>query len=188
VSANGVTTDEVKGRGYQLAANYASGPLSVSAATGAAKRSLQIGAVTATQYVGAVTAMGASSSETSDTALAASYDLGVAKVYVQNERTKTTLNQMNGVVLADATYKTNATEVGASFPMGALTPYVTVGSGKITLGDDNIKTSSYQFGSTYTLSKRTYVQIDKTSYKDQGARLADATTQSKFNFLVGHSF
>ena len=48
--------------------------------------------------------------------------------------------------------------------------------------------SGYSIGANYALSKRTYVQIDKTSYKDQGARLADATTQSKFNFLVGHSF
>ena len=58
--------------------------------------------------------------------------------------------------------KTRATEVGVSFPMGSIEPFVTVGRGKATMnlaGEQvaNLKTSAYQLGANYNLSKRTSV-------------------------------
>ena len=39
--------------------------------------------------------------------------------------------------------------------MGAFTPYVTLGSGNIKVGNNKTKTSAFQIGTTYDLSKRT---------------------------------
>jgi predicted porin len=123
---------------------YAAGPLNARLAIGQGKASLK------------TTANNLSSSKTTDTAFAASYDLGVAVPYIQHETTKVTLANLAGVALTDGnTLKSSATELGAKFPMGALTPFVTLGSGNLKFDGEKIKTSSFQVGTTYDLSKRT---------------------------------
>ena len=123
---------------------YAAGPLNARLAFGEGKASL------------ATSAANLTSSKGSDTAFGVSYDLGVAVPYIQHETTKTTLTSLAGTALTEGNVlKSAATELGAKFPMGALTPYVTVGNGKLKFDGEEIKTSSYQIGTTYDLSKRT---------------------------------
>jgi len=112
--------------------------------------------------------------------LSASYDLGVVKVGAGYEQAKTNANR-----------STVQTMFGVSVPMGPIT--LGAVSATLTAQNDGAATkladkSGYSIGANYALSKRTYVQIDKTSYKDQGTQLNNAETQSKFNFLVGHTF
>ena len=143
-TSTGAATNKVNGMIGSLA--YAAGPLNARLAFGQGKASL------------ASTAADLSSSKASDTAFAVSYNLGVAVPYLQHETTKTTLTSLGGTALtAGNVIKSAATEVGAKFPMGALTPYITMGSGKLKFDGDEIKTSSFQIGTTYDLSKRTSV-------------------------------
>ena len=125
---------------------YAAGPLNARLALGEGKASLK------------TTATNLSAAKTTDAAFAASYDLGVAVPYIQYETTKVTLTDLAGMAQTEGNVlKTAATELGAKFPMGAFTPYVTVGSGNMKFDGDEIKTTSFQIGTTYDLSKRTSV-------------------------------
>ncbi len=124
---------------------YASGPLNARLALGEGKTSVK------------TTASNLSASKTTDIAFAASYDFGMAVPYFQYEQTKNTLSSFGGATLTAPgnVVKTNAAELGAKFPMGALTPYVTVSTGEVTLGGTDYDTSAFQIGTTYDLSKRT---------------------------------
>jgi predicted porin len=131
---------------------YASGPLNARLALGEGKASVKSAAV------------GLSSSKATDIAFAASYDLGMAVPYIQHEESKNSLATFGGATMTTLNkVKTVATELGAKFPMGAYTPYVSVSSGKVTLANE-FKTTAFQIGTTYDLSKRTsaYVAIGQT--------------------------
>jgi len=134
---------------------YASGPLNARLALGQGKASLK------------TTATNLSSSKTTDTAFAVSYDLGMAVPYIQHETTKVTLSSLGGVA-DNSVLKSSATEIGSKFPMGAFTPYVTLSSGNVTVGNDKTKTSAFQLGTTYDLSKRTslYAAVGQFKFKD----------------------
>ena len=133
---------------------YNKGPLSARYAFGQGKASIKS------------TALGLNSSKTTDNAFAVSYDLGVAKPYVQHETTKLTVQNIGGEPVTDGgILKSSATEFGASFPMGALAPYVTFGSGKLSLDGEEIKTSAFQVGTTYSLSKRTSIYAATGQFK-----------------------
>jgi len=121
---------------------YAAGPLNARLAFGQGKASLK------------TTATDLSSSKTTDTAFAVSYDLGMAVPYIQHETTKVTLSSLGGAA-ANGVLKSSATEIGSKFPMGAFTPYVTLSSGNVKVGSNKTKTSAFQLGTTYDLSKRT---------------------------------
>lgn len=141
---------------------YASGPLNARIAIGQGKASVQ----TAT--------LGLTSSKTTDTAMAVSYDLGFVAPYIQHESTKLTLGNAGGEALTEGNVlKTKATEIGAKFPMGAFTPYVTMGSGKVKFDGESINTSAFQVGTTYDLSKRTslYAATGQFSLKNDGAKI-----------------
>jgi predicted porin len=123
---------------------YAAGPLNARLAFGQGKLSQQ------------TTASNLSSAKTTDTAFAVSYDLGMAVPYIQHETTKVTVSSFVGNALTTGNVlKSSATEIGSKFPMGAFTPYVTLGSGNIKVGNNKTKTSAFQIGTTYDLSKRT---------------------------------
>ena len=125
---------------------YAAGPLNARFALGQGKASLKTNAANLT------------STKTTDTAFGVSYNLGIAVPYIQHENTKLTLQNLGGTALTEGNVlKTGATEIGSTFPMGAFTPYVTFGSGKLEFDGRKVKTSAFQVGTTYNLSKRTYV-------------------------------
>ena len=135
---------------------YAAGPLNARLAFGQGKASLKTAATNL------------SSSKTTDTAFAVSYDLGMAVPYLQHETTKVTLSSLGGTALNTGNVlKSSATEIGSKFPMGAFTPYVTLSSGNVKM-ENKIKTSGFQIGTTYDLSKRTslYAAVGQLKLKD----------------------
>ncbi len=147
--------DKVEGVIGSLA--YASGPLNARLALGEGKMASK------------TTATNLSSAKTTDAAFAVSYDLGVAVPYIQHETTKVTVANANGFAFTENNkLKSNATELGAKFPMGAFTPYVTVGYGNFKSDGEKLKTSSFQIGTTYDLSKRTsvYAAAGQLKYKE----------------------
>jgi len=130
--------------GYIAAIGYANGPLTGKLATA--------------NVTADVSATGAKIGSISETAFAVSYNLGVAKPYMQYAKT----TQQDA---ASVSYNVSAYEIGATFPMGAFTPFVTVSRASgdlagVAAGDAN----GYQLGATYDLSKRTSV------YGNYGAR------------------
>jgi predicted porin len=135
---------------------YNNGPISARYAFGQGKASIKS------------TASNLTSSKTTDNAFAVSYDLGVAKPYVQHETTKLTLQNIGGEPVDGGILKTSATEFGASFPMGAFAPHVTFGSGEVSLDGEEVKTSAFQVGTTYSLSKRTSIYAATGQFKIKG--------------------
>ncbi len=133
---------------------YAAGPLNARLAIGEGKVSVK------------TTATNLSSAKLSDMAFAVSYDLGVAVPYIQHETTKTTVGNLDGQALSSSNFmKSSATELGAKFPMGAFTPYITAGAGNFKSADGKSKTSAFQVGTTYDLSKRTSVYAAAGQFK-----------------------
>jgi len=86
-------------------------------------------------------------------ALGASYNFGPAVVSFVYEDTRNS----RGTGITDA----HSWEIGARFPMGAFAPYVTFGQGELVtgVGADRVvnDTKSWQIGTTYNLSARTWV-------------------------------
>ncbi len=175
----GAATTDAKTSGNSVAATYNAGPLSVHAVAASAKQ-------TATPVTG----------KQSTNGVAVSYDIGMAKPYFVLETGKTTPS----TAAAGTNTKYSAWELGATFPMGAFTPYVLFGSGKIkdaTTGVavvDTTKTSAFQVGTTYALSKRTYVYgaLGQTKAKDATAGVAaaniGAVKESGYKLGLVHQF
>jgi predicted porin len=101
-----------------------------------------------------------------------------------------------GVELDGTHAKTRASEIGVKVPMGALVPFVTLGRGKITSVADsestaNIRTSAWQIGSTYNLSKRTYAYFGYGSTATRSNNQELSTDSSKVKGYAGglvHNF
>jgi predicted porin len=166
--------------GYGLAAGYDNGPLSALVSFGTAKASSVSGA-----------GVSAAVAKINDLGLAVSYNLGIAVPYFQLEQTK--LTQGAG----PAAIKVRAFEVGSKFPLGAFTPYVTLSSGKHTFESggaglpvgSTAKSSGFQVGTTYDISKRTYlygaVGTDKVT---GGGGLTFTSKRSGVTAGLVHSF
>lgn len=191
VAAAGVTADQ-KLSGYILGADYTQGPLSVKFGYGAGKVSNEAttaGAWALNAATGAVTQGAAVASgnftKTTDLAIGASYDLGMAVPYIAFETSKQTTQ-------AAGTFdKSTGTEFGAKFPMGALTPYVSIASGNLK---DELgkwaKTSAYQLGVNYDLSKRTsfYATLGQDKRKSSVANDSSTFKRTGYSAGVVHMF
>lgn len=153
--------------------NYANGPLTVKAATESIK-------LTALSYAapGAAAVLSDALATRKANSIGAFYDLGVAKVMVLSTSAK-------AGSAADAG-KVTTTNFGVSAPMGAVTLNATVSNGKyIDSGAAAVKTSGYQVGANYSLSKRT------TAYALMGQgknKAATATKHDTFAVGVRHTF
>jgi predicted porin len=136
---NQKTAPGLKSTGFLVAGGYDNGPLSALLAIGNAKNT--------TSPVNATT-----DGKVNDFGLGASYDLGFAVPYVQFEQSK------NSAIPGPGYDKVRSFEVGSKFPLGAFTPYITLSAAKFK---DNVsstgKARGFQIGSTYDISKRTYV-------------------------------
>jgi len=134
--------------GQTVSLTYANGPLKATFVTGNAKVN-DPDATSASAYI---------TQKAKDQGFAATYNLGVAEVFLVSEGVNASIS---GGLLAGYKVKTNATELGAKFPMGALTPYVAIASGKISINpagtESSYRTSAQQVGATYDLSKRSYM-------------------------------
>jgi predicted porin len=181
----GVTTQAgAKVSGYMLGLAYANGPLAVNAAYGNGKST-------------AIAASVSAAAKLSDFGVGVSYDLGVAKIIGAYE-TGTTKFATTPATPGNA--KANALSIGAEFPMGAFKPFVQFGTGKIkdsvgnAAGVDSGKTSGFQVGATYTLSKRTNVYgaigSDKVTESTSvpGATTNDSSKRSGFSVGLVHTF
>ena len=122
-----------------LAVKYAAGPLMVG-----------IGSFS-TQ----ATAAGVSAAKTKQTTIVASYDMGVAAVYLNNMSSKT-----SGVA-------TKETNIGVKMPMGAITVLAGYGQNK---ADSSTSSNDYTIGADYSMSKRTnaYARVFKQQLVDAG--------------------
>jgi len=120
------------------------------------------------------------------TALKVSYDLGFAVPYVMYARDtdKTGAFTDDGILQSNSTgNKSRGYEIGASFPMGAFTPFVTLASANSRSSSDGVsaadrtKTRGSQIGVTYDLSKRTsaFAVAGRTKQKTAGV------TEEKFS-------
>jgi predicted porin len=145
-----------KTSGFIAAAGYDNGPLSALVAFGNAK------------VVAVPTNIGGKSN---DFGFGVSYDLGAAVPYFQFEQVKTSN------VPAPGYAKVRAFEVGSKFPLGAFTPYFTLSSGKTsTDAGPTGKIRGFQIGSTYDISKRTYVYGAIGSDKTTASNVAAGAT------------
>ena len=136
-----------------MAVKYAAGPLMV----GMGSFSTQ------------ATAAGTAAAKTKQTTIVASYDMGVATLYLNNMSSKT-----SGVA-------TKETNVGVKMPMGAVT--LLAGYGRNT-ADSSTSSTDYTIGADYAFSKRTnaYARIAK-------GQAVDAGTITKEVYVgVRHSF
>ncbi|UUZ64577.1 porin [Polaromonas sp. P1-6] len=160
-----------KATGYIAGVGYNNGPVSALLALGQGK--LQAPATL-------VPVVPATNAKVSDVAFAVSYNLGMAVPYVQFENSKGT-----GTLGATAEVKSRSWELGSKFPMGAFTPYITVSGGKIKttpaagLATAERKTRGVQIGTTYDLSKRTYVYAALGQDKNIAAALAGGVGDTK---------
>jgi len=119
-----------------------------------------------------------------NTALRVGYDFGVVNAYVATETGKVTASGVG----ENGWLKSRATEAGLAYPVGAFSPFVTVGRAKITNEDGLLgKASMLQLGTTYDLSKRTqlYVATGRTKAKDNDGLFAKL---SGYTFGMKHSF
>ncbi|UUZ77540.1 porin [Polaromonas sp. P1(28)-13] len=161
-----------KTTGYIAGVGYNKGPVSALLALGQAKGQ--------TPAVVGPPAVAATNGKVSDVAFAVSYNLGMAVPYVQFENSKGT-----GTLGATAEVKSRSWELGSKFPMGAFTPYITVSGGKIKttpaagLATSERKTRGVQIGTTYDLSKRTYVYAALGQDKNIAAALAGGVGDTK---------
>ncbi|UUZ74312.1 porin [Polaromonas sp. P1(28)-13] len=165
-----------KTTGATVASGYNNGPVSALIVLGQAK----------------VQAAPAFNAKVSDLAFAVSYSLGMAVPYIQFENSKST-----GILGAGSEVKSRSYELGAKFPLGAFTPYLSVSGGKIKTvaaagaAQTSLKVRGFQVGTTYDLSKRTYVYAAVGQDKNIAAALATSTGDRKRNgYAVGlvHNF
>jgi predicted porin len=139
-----------------------------------------ITATTPTQCQTITAAVDAADTKQKNTTLSATYDVGAAKLfgyYANREMSGTT-------VVKYTTYN-----VGATYTMGALTPFVSYSSGTLknataTTGEP----TATQFGASYALSKRTNAYLYQASYKDNLALTSTSYKASQTNLGIAHSF
>ena len=159
-----------KTSGSIIGLGYVDGPITARLAIGNAKSSNSV--------------TGTLNGKNSDVVVGGSYNLGMAVPYAVYETVKLTVPGGN--------IKADAFEVGARFPMGALTPYVLVATGNHKADGDKIaKSTGFQLGTTYDLSKRTYLYTAVGQDKVKGVDDGPVGASSKRNsFIAGlvHQF
>ena len=181
-SAATPVTSKQKVSAYILGAEYAVDALTVKAAYGHAKMdqvvaagatyALKTSASTPTVVQATNAAVAGDNVKLTDTAIGASYNLGFAVPYATYESSKQSFAGSEAY-----TAKTTAYDIGAKFPMGALTPYIAIGSGNLKAEGVKIaKSTAYQLGATYDLSKRTSTYV---SYGQDKIKTVDGEQQVK---------
>lgn len=176
VDTKDATTDVKTGTGYTLNANYANGPLAIAAATQKSNTSLNsVAEITngnAALGSTGTKAVAQSDKDTTTSIVAASYDLGMAKLFAQFGTVKTDDNGVaNSIVVGEG--KRTAQTFGLQVPMGNVTLAASVSSGSKT---ESFKAASngekrdftgYGVGARYALSKRTmaYFNVGSSTLK-----------------------
>lgn len=144
--------------GTDLTVTYAAGPLMVG-----------VGLANAKTVVAGVT-----NKKGKTTTIGGTYDMGVAKLFLNNIRAKDSLTNN----------KVQETNLGVSVPMGAITLLAGVGRDSVTVGGVKSSATDFTLGANYSLSKRTNV------YARYAKNEAATTKAEKTTFAVGlrHAF
>ena len=170
------TTTTKAGDATSVALAYTAGPLSLRAAQSTTKATAltltRPGQTASTNLSDALENRKAQS-------VGASYNLGVATVYVLNNKAKAGSSADSG--------KSSANSFGLRVPLGAVTINASVSSGKYTdSGAASVKLYGHLLGANYALSKRTAVYAFVGEAKDKTA--TNAGKHSTFAIGVGHNF
>jgi predicted porin len=183
-----------KTSGSSLSVTYAQGPLMLSAAAGTEKGSAinregALSATTAAAATAASTAVATPNAKYTGSAIAGTYDLGVAKIFAGYTNTK----DDNDTTLANGELTMKETNLGVAVPMGALTLMAGVGKNKASVSGETISASGTDvaLGATYALSKRTtaYVKtgtFNKYSYTESGVTSSVKTARTSIG--LRHTF
>jgi predicted porin len=206
LAASGLSVD--KNIRTSIMAKYDQGPLSLAIAytQNEVTQSARATAFVATGVYGASlpatsTAITNAAARTANlTQIGGSYDLKVAKVgftYNTGENGGAAVASAPQLDTDNTTYK--AYNVSATFPMGALVPFVSFGNATSTNARTNVKTEDYsmtQFGARYIMSKRTTAYVMSGTTKNDAApyltTIAATTTHWKKDTKnvvgIAHSF
>ena len=175
-SVNGAVAANAKTSGTQVSAAYTAGPLTVLAAHNDATNGAEVKAAGVTAAAGL---------KLKETAAKVTYNMGVAVPYIviADSDVKGTIGNATGKL------SVRGNEIGASFPMGAFSPFVAIANANYKLNGAKIgKYNGNSVGVDYALSKRTMAYAIVTSQKTKDA--AGATTQkvSRTNIGIRHTF
>lgn len=159
---SGAPTAATKTEATDVAVTYTAGPLMVGASFGDTKG----------------VAAGVTASKTSHNVIAATYDLGMAKLFANSINSKDKLTSA----------KASELNLGVSVPMGAVTLLAGVGTDSTQAsGAAKAKSTDYTLGADYTLSKRT--NLYARYMKDQTPAISGTKAQTTgFYTGVRHSF
>jgi predicted porin len=167
----------LKTTGFIAAAGYDNGPLSALVAFGNGKE------VTSPVAL-------AGEDKVRNFGFGVSYDLGFAVPYFQFEQGK------SSDIVGTDNDKVRAFEIGSKFPLGAFTPYITLSSGKSKANVSGVsesgKARGFQIGTTYDISKRTYVYgaigSDKTTPNAAAGAAPGFSKNTGYALGLVHSF
>jgi predicted porin len=169
VDTKDATADVKTGTGYTLNADYANGPLSLAAATQKTKTTLlavaEIANANAALGSTCTKAVAVSDKDTTTSIIAASYDLGMAKLFAQFGTVKTDDNGVaSSIVVGEG--KRTAQTFGLQVPMGNVTLAASVSGGsktesfKAANAGEKRDFTGYGVGARYALSKRTMAYVN----------------------------
>ena len=184
-----INAAELSSRTSAISAKFANGPLVVTAGWGERKGDAGLDGGTINK---ARVSTGSNNAKQDGTAIAATYDFGVAKLftnYVQAEMSNGVLNQR---------LKAKEVNVGVSVPLGAFTLMAAYGHNDVdanyaATGASNIngKGDDYVLGATYDMSKRTSLYVKTGTYNKISGNYAGTAADFKTNgtvFGLRHSF
>ena len=185
-----------KTNGYIGSVGYANGPISalVAYGRGTAKASTAPVLLVLPVPGNAGTAAAAATNtegKITDFGLRASYDFGVAVPYFMYENAKA---EGSNLGLFTGSNNSRGYEIGSTFPMGAFTPFVLFASNKqsptsaANVAGNNTKTTAYQLGTKYDLSKRTFVYGGFGSAKNAVDNTTISTKSTGYALGLVHNF
>jgi predicted porin len=184
-TAAGATTTDVGG--YTLAVAYTAGPLSAAVVYGKAEIEGTAGATSAmTSFnLAGLTAGDVTTAERTVTAVKAQYNFGVAVPYI----VVTDVDFKSSTASASRKAGVRGQEIGATFPMGAVTPFVSVSSATTKVaGATTDKYSGNAFGVDYSLSKRTTAYVLVANYKNKNGAGVQQNKRTLTNVGIRHTF
>ena len=169
-----------KAGGYIGSVGYSNGPVNALVAYGRGK-------ATVTPGEGKITDFG----------LKASYNLGVAVPYFMYENAKAESSNLGVFAVSN---NSRGYEIGSTFPMGAFTPFVLFASNNqspvsavpqinpANITGNDTKTTAYQLGTKYDLSKRTFVYGGFGSSKNAVKNTTVAVKSTGYALGLVHNF
>jgi predicted porin len=167
-TTSGITTANTTNSTSGMSATYANGPLMVTAGYGESK-----GPNDESTVFGSGVTQTALTAKSEGTAISASYDLGVAKLFGNYTQGKTT------GAAPSVTVKSEETNIGVSYPIGAFTLLAAYGNNKQTSTGTDRSGDDFVIGAVYSLSKRTSLYAKAGTYNKSSGTLNSAAYDAK---------